>query len=428
MVKAVGRRLRSAWRQRRHARKQEQLKYLLASHDELLKRKKKLAELQKRRILRVAFQVAQLSKWKSASVLQLMKEHEQFSPMVWMVSPGLSDSIEPEELRKEQNRISLAFKDAGVPFVSYESLADFPADERPDIIFIHEAYDCIFDHPSYAGLEDELLCYVPYCFHNTNDAEEFNGMGNACALFNFYENAYIAKMAAASSWNHGENIVVTGNPIADSFASAAALAEPVWKDAAPGMKHVIWAPHWTVSNELCWFACGTFLQTAEIMLELAEKYVNRIQFALKPHPHLFYILSERTAWGEEKTREFFRRWDALPNTQLELGEYTALIMQSDAMIHDSASFILEYLFADKPCMYLHRADAKADFNKMSTDALQCYHFGVKKEEIEQFLLCSVLGREDPKSAVREEMRQRYLLPPNGQSAAQNIVDTLLAVC
>lgn len=390
-------------------------------------KREKLAGILRERPLKVAFQVAQLSKWKSESVLQLMEELPDFEPMLWLVRPGVSGDVTEAERQREWNRLCEGVVDRSIPVVTYDRLADFPAELKPDVIFIHEAYDCIFEHPSYAGLADELLCYVPYCFHNTLNEQEYNGLGNNCAVFNYYENDYIAAEAARYALNKGVNNVVSGNPIADSFMSREAMTKAVWRNSDSTMKRVIWAPHWTITAELCWFARGTFLQTAQAMTELAEQYADKIQFAFKPHPHLFHLLCEHPEWGRERTEAFYRKWATMPNTQLEEGEYTALIMQSDAMIHDSGSFRLEYLFADKPCMYLSTGEGGEAYNTMSEDTLRCYHIGVEKAEIERFLLECVLGEEDPYAAQRREVRERYLLPPNGKSAAQNIVDSFLAL-
>lgn len=39
-------------------------------------------------------------------------------------------------------------------------------------------------------------------------------------------------------------------------------------------------------------------------------------------------------------------------TQLDEGEYESLFYYSDAIIHDSSSFLAEYVFTNKPALYL----------------------------------------------------------------------------
>lgn len=372
--------------------------------------------------VRVVFQITSIAKWKYGSVLSALLQKPGVEVMVWFVP--ILPMLPEEERWYTVDAIRAHFELMNVRVVEYVDANHFPEEEKPDIIFLHEAYDYCFHQPYNRGILKYLLCFVPYCYRNTTAPYSYNGIGNRYAVYNFYENEYMASLAASCSRNRGRNICVTGQPIADAFLFPEKPFAPAWKDCGKPLKKVIWAPHWTISEDLCWFARGTFLRTAEIMLEMAEKYADRIQFAFKPHPHLHRKLCERADWGKEKTDAFFRRWAEMPNTQLETGEYVALFMQSDAMIHDSGSFRLEYLFADKPCMYLREGEGKEDYNQMSQDALTCYQIGITREDIETFLQKSVLGGEDPLAARRAEIRARYLIPPHGKSAAQNIVDAL----
>lgn len=389
-------------------------------------RRRRLTRLLHRKgCVRVVFQITTIAKWKYGSVLSNLRQRPGVEVMVWFVP--IMTPLPVEERKSSVAAIRAHFEPLNVRVVEYPSANDFPKEEKPDIIFLHEAYDYCFHEPYNQGVLKYLLCFVPYCYRNTTEPYSYDGVGNHHAVYNFYENEYMASFAASCSRNHGRNICVTGQPIADAFLFPEKPFAPAWKDCGKPLKKVIWAPHWTISEDLCWFARGTFLRTAEIMLEMAEKYADRIQFAFKPHPHLHRKLCERADWGKEKTDAFFRRWAEMPNTQMETGEYVALFMQSDAMIHDSGSFRLEYLFADKPCMYLREGEGKEDYNQMSQDALTCYQIGITREDIENFLQKSVLGGEDPLAARRAEIRTRYLIPPHGKPAAQNIVGALFNV-
>lgn len=90
------------------------------------------------------------------------------------------------------------------------------------------------------------------------------------------------------------------------------------------------------------------------MVTFAQKYKDKVQIVFKPHPMLYRTLCEHSEWGKERTDAYYSMWNNMSNTQLEEGDYTELFMQSDAMIHDCGSFILEYLAVDKPCMFLKK--------------------------------------------------------------------------
>ena len=73
------------------------------------------------------------------------------------------------------------------------------------------------------------------------------------------------------------------------------------------------------------------------MVELAKKYQDSIQFAFKPHPVLKFRLIN--IWGEQKTEEYYKLWETMPNTQLETGDYIDLFLTSDALGFLSVPFI-----------------------------------------------------------------------------------------
>lgn len=379
--------------------------------------------LESGQVINVVFEVTGIPKWKNDSVLQLMMEHPQFRPLVWHVP--YSGEQAAERYLKEQALCNEYFSAMGAKVVRYASLADFPAEEKPDIVFTNEPYDIsVYDISHNKGILGFLLCYVPYAFTSAPDKLTWNHIISNGSLFNFVENNISKQQLSLLMDNRGRNIIVSGHPMADSFLTPNAQRKKVWKPCGIGMKRVIWAPHWTIEKETCWLFYGTFMQTGKILLEMAEKYRGQIQFAFKPHPNLYYALCKHPEWGKERTDAFYAKWREMPNTQFEDGAYADLFMQSDAMIHDCGSFIQEYLFADKPCMYLKDPENKQEYSAMAADCLNAYQIGITREEIEDFLQM-VLRGEDPKAEVRRELRKKYLVPPHGQSAAQNIIDCLL---
>lgn len=405
------------------------MKQRLSSRSNCRKRRKKLHDMLRRGTpIKVAFQVAQLGKWKCESVFQQMLQDPHFIPMIWCVPvSGDLHITNLAEHEREQGLIISFFTKRGIPVYTYPTIDAFPAEQRPELIFIHEAYDYIFFKESFRGLQEELLCHVPYCFHNTNNVKSYDGIGNNCCVLDFLENESYCRFLSLHGTHRGRNSVVTGTPMADIFMAKEARTEQVWKDCGKNLKRVIWAPHWTITADTCWNTFGTFLKTAQSMLELAQEHREDIQFAFKPHPHLYRTLCKLPEWGKEKTDTFYRMWREMPNTQLEEGPYTALFMQSDAMIHDSGSFVMEYLFADKPCMFLRENGGYGDYNEQSLDCLKAYQYGLTKAEIEDFLQHCVLGTEDPLRDVRATMRRRHLLPPHDKTAAQNIIDAIYQV-
>lgn len=385
-------------------------------------RKSRLAALRRKDVISVVFPIESMPRWKADSLLRLMKAHPRFNPVIRLMTPY----SKTEDAETDRERITTYAAQVGVPCLEFPSYQMLPEGCAADIVFIPCPYDgAIWSASFNRGILNHNLCYIPYGFFSIGNDWTMNQIANNAALFNLYENELTYRQAAKMMMNGGRNVRVVGHTMADAFLSAEARQTPQWKDCGKPLKRVIWAPHWTLPSVNNWFHSSNFLQYADAMVQLARKYAEEIQFAFKPHPLLYTTLCSQEVWGKERTDEYYRLWAEMPNTQLETGSYAPLFMQSDAMVHDSSSFIIEYLFADKPAMFLREGEGYQGYTPLAVEALKCYHKGKTPEEIETFLQTCVMGDEDPYADARRDFRSRNLIPPHGVSAAQNVIDCLL---
>ncbi|MBQ0069648.1 MAG: CDP-glycerol glycerophosphotransferase family protein, partial [Bacteroidales bacterium] len=172
---------------------------------------------------------------------------------------------------------------------------------------------------------------------------------------------------------------------------------------------------------------SNFLWMAETMLELASKYQDKIQLAFKPHPRLLTELYKHPDWGKEKTDAYYAQWESRPNTQLETGGFIDLFMTSDAMIHDSGSFAVEYHYSRKPVMFVSRdlnsiLDTQSEFGKLAYDM---HYIGKTTDDIDSFVTHVVMEGNDSLKEKRDKFYNDYLLPPNGKTVAENTIEDLL---
>lgn len=379
--------------------------------------------MRQKKVITVVFMAMDLPCWKCDSVFRLMLAHPRFNPIIWIV-PELQISDEDERNRNLLLMRSY-FETQNFPFIETTSLEELREKCSPDIIFLAKPYwgTMSFDINS---LSKELICYVPYCYHNTEKGG-FQHYAEEYTWRNFFPSRGVLRQSRQHMNNGGANVVVTGLPIADAylFPEPGVSLPPAWRDTGERKLRVIWAPHWSISGD-SWFKSASFLELAEAMLVMAEKYADRVQWAFKPHPLLRDTLYQHPEWGRERTDAYYERWATMPNTQLEVGDYEALFKQSDAMIHDSGSFIIEYLLVDKPCMYVQNDNySKIDFNEDTREALSCYHKGNTIQDIEEFLQWLIQGGHDSMKPARHRYRKNYLKSPHGVSAAQNIVNSIL---
>ena len=117
----------------------------------------------------------------------------------------------------------------------------------------------------------------------------------------------------------------------------------------------------------------------------------------------------------------------MPNTQLEESAFIDLFMTSDAMIHDCASFTVEYHYSKNPCLFTSQdlQEIRKPLNELGCAALDAHYSGSSEADVRQFIDEVVIGGKDPKREERDAFFKKYLLPPNGKTAAQNIFDDIV---
>src|SRR5690606_31813652 len=149
------------------------------------------------------------------------------------------------------------------------------------------------------------------------------------------------------SMTGARNLVVTGYPGLDQ------IIFPINKKPSSALndkKVIIWAPHHTIDGVENILHYATFLKYFDYFLELSEKYKDEIVFVFKPHPVLLTKLYK--VWGEKRTNEYYSKWNSIENRLIVEGDYINLFHTSTALIHDSGSFVAEYLATKKPAMFL----------------------------------------------------------------------------
>ena len=305
----------------------------------------------------------------------------------------------------------------------YLSLKKF----QPDIVFFNSTLGLKNMNRFMEQARNAITCFVPYGYFLSNaQGYIFDTDFHFKMTYLFWESAVSLTLSEHYARNHGENSFFLGYPKLETFFDGH-LPESVWKRQSSAKKKVIWAPHHSIENNPEHYGYSCFNELADVMLELAEKYQDKIQFAFRPHPLLRARLNADERWGEQKTTEYYEKWGRMENTQFSDGEYIDLFLTSDAMIGDSISFMCEYSAIDKPYLYTVRDDTVSrKFNELGEVIFNhlLYKAPPLSEKIESFLQDVVLNGNDPLAEKRREFTKNNLLPSNGKSASENIFDFL----
>ena len=186
-------------------------------------------------------------------------------------------------------------------------------------------------------------------------------------------------------------------------------------------KKIIWAPHHSIEDNDDFLGYSNFLNYYDKFIEISKKYKDILQIAFKPHPSLYAKLSAHKEWGKNKTDNYYKKWKEMENTQIEQKNYVDLFIKSDAIIMDSISFILEYMFVNKPSLFMLKdANSQSKFNTLGKLAFETLYKSSSEEDIIDFIENQVLKEIDPMKRQRSEFAKEYLVPPNGKNASENI--------
>jgi CDP-glycerol glycerophosphotransferase (TagB/SpsB family) len=354
-----------------------------------VKNKELLSQIKEKKRLKVVFLAIHKSVWKIDPVFKKMLDDPYFEPVI-LVCPYVQYG--KERMLEDLKSAYEYFDSKGYPVISsYREQNDTWVqlkDLKPDILFFTNPHN--LTRPEYyeEAYKKYLSVYVPYFFLLTThggDQSIYNQYFHNAMWKIFMPHSVSMTLANKTAANKGINCILTGYPACEVFFENSLLQETPnpWKDLGKSMLRVIWAPHHTIeSAEL---QLSNFLLYSEFFKSLVEDYKHSVQWCFKPHPILKSKLYQHRDWGKERTDKYYSFWIESENTQLELGEYTNLFKHSDAMIHDSGSFLAEYVFLRKPVLYLVNEKTKSNLNTFGQDALSCCTHGTSMNDINSFI-------------------------------------------
>lgn len=378
--------------------------------------------------VRVVFFALNVSMWKYQGLYELLHGDPRFQTFV-VLSPGIT--YKPDHRLRDLQQMREYFRARNVEYIDWrleddESPFDVRRHLSPDIVFYTQPY-----HGSYharhcfLNFTDRLIAYSPYSYLQAHDPYNYDNVMQNIAWRCYYVNEYHLEEAHQLARNQGVNAVAVGYTSADEYKHN--LYTEVWNDTTRQRKRLIWAPHSTIENYGTAFSRSNFLMMANYMVELAKRHVGDLQIAFKPHPGLLTVLYRHPDWGRQKADAYYNLWRTMPNTQLADGAFINLFEGSDAMVHDSGSFVVDYLYFDHPVMYVTQdiERAKTYVNEPGRKAYEAHYIGTTNNDVEQFVNQVVLQGQDTMQEIRQSYYDKYLKQPSGQSTARNIYDNIV---
>lgn len=382
-----------------------------------------LENLKKKDKIVVAFFLQSPSTWKYEALYKLLEKSERFSPIVIITPFNVHLNYSEKECLNVIDQCLTFVKNKGYNyFSSYDNEKHKWLDIRkiinPDIIFFTKPYKDTLPNYFIYKFRDKITCYVPYGVWLLKDRviDNYNLPFHNLLHHFFHESELNVPYAEKYSLCKGDNISLVGNLGMEHLMDKKYIPADVWKTQTKRKKRIIWAPHHTINYM---FNSSNFLSYCDFMLEMAKKYEEEIQIAFKPHPVLKFRLLK--LWGQEKTEEYYSKWENLYNGQLEDGFYEDLFLTSDAMIHDSITFTVEYNYTGKPVCYIVRNEKmEICWNELAQMAFNCHYHVENEAEIENFIRNIVIENNDTMFDERKKFLETHLIPKDGLMPSEKI--------
>lgn len=391
--------------------------YYLRRYDKILN------NIRQKSKIRIVFFVVNLSMWKYETLVRLLLRNPRFEvriipfPYPWHTKNEQKQFGNQiiEYCRKNHFPYQIAFNPETKEYIPAKEL-------YADIVTYSQHYNGGYNFWKIEKFWDKSLFFcTPYGIPIDTEPIFNNTLLHNVSWKIFYPTLISKRVFESNPLTHGRNFIYTGNPIFDHLNNCKAIGTN-WKIASSNLKRIIWAPHHSIGkNDILPFS--SFLEICSDMIKLAQKYHDSVQFVFKPHP----FLKERLVklWGKEKTEEYYQTWKDMPNTTYVSGEYIDLFKTSDAMIHDCASFMAEYLFTHKPVLYISKPGAEQYLSAFSHLCYNCHYKGKNIDDIDKFIKETIIGGKDPMFCLREQFYKEELIPPNDKGVGENMYDSFL---
>jgi hypothetical protein len=334
------------------------------------------------------FIVRHASQWKYQGLLEHMINSQRYEPKI-LIAPDLKkqdwkyDQKVAIKKFSSQSRIDLIFAndDSGNFSLNRKDLSF-------DLVFFPKSIEGK-DPLSILKFKNSLCCYIPYSTYGDNNPElQYNRTFHNLLWRHYVATEIHQKISREVSFNKASNVVVSGYPAFDIYLHSKNSSKPsgvTWPQT--DKKKIIWAPHHSIEESEKNSNHSTFLRFFNFFQNLVHEFKKDVFFVFKPHPNLRRKLHLTDGWGPKKTDEYFEIWDQQENSMLVEGSYEKLFLDSDAMIHDSVSFMAESVCLKKPVCYLvknekNHAKFLNDFGQM---LLGVHKKAYSKDDIVSFI-------------------------------------------
>lgn len=271
-----------------------------------------------------------------------------------------------------------------------------------DIIYLANPYDNMVNDVhsiSFLSKKDVLPIYISYgCMPDFYGCKMIMPMKEISLFWKvFADNEMSYKDYCKYELVKGKNVVLSG------YAKMDALEKFIERPRQK--KTVIIAPHHTINNSA--LPLSNFVKYQDFYLEL-PKIFPQVDFIFRPHPLLFTNMVNLGYWTDNDVNNYLKKIEFCGMKYSVGGDYFDIFVNSDAMIHDCSSFVVEYLYTGKPCCFMAKQNYKKIFSTLGKECLKNYYLAFNEKQIIDFIKNVVIDGDDSLASERKEFTEKNL--------------------
>lgn len=391
---------------------------------------KVLKRIRQKEKIRVLFLINEISKWKTKSLYNLMKESKDFEPVITLnIADWQWNGLNLEERAELIDKNQEYFNKQGIEcIIAYDKITGKAIDLEkfePDIVFYQQPYMYNKTHEPLRVSEFALTYYIPYYVPNYWIPHLYWWRDFHRHLFRYYQPNKewadcLSNFVKKNKKEKVKNIVGIGHTMLDEFY--------LKKNIISSNNYVIYAPHWSIKHEKNKNAeyYSTFLHNHKEILEYAKTHPE-FNWVFKPHPTLKRALIRSEVMTEEEVDNYYNEWAKIGQCSYD-SNYVDLFLDSKALITDCGSFLIEYFATGKPLIHLISKDCIPKPPKFVQEIFDTYYKVNNNKELYQVLDNILINNNDYLKEKRHSVlkKETWLNSDNAENILNDIRRTLNA--
>lgn len=358
-------------------------KKYLKKHNLVIERLKKDFKFRK---FRVCFLVQETQKWNMQSLYDKMKVSDSFEPFLVVTKLKYNENDNSykhciEFFKKRCKNVEIGYDELNNKYIDLKTFS-------PDIVFFQQPWGLHENQNAIYVSNFALPYYFPYAI---SEAPSCIGL-NLKSFFIVLQKHFIFSREDEMLLDYlygykNYNLSIVGHPKLDVYSN--------YKEVNNRKRFIIYAPHHSLGLESLNY--GTFKWNGKYILEWAKLHPE-FEWVFKPHPRLKTVLINEKIMSKEEAEKYYNEWKDI-GIYYDDGDYFDIFKNSQCLITDCGSFLIEFLPTEQPVIHLRSMKAR-DYTASNEHVMKTYYKAWNIKQLDELLNEILIKKNDFKKQER----------------------------